>query len=163
VAVTGVPAREGFWRDTGPVTAGPPHAVLVAPGERSSVRAGLVRELESAGVRVTDASLGDPATRVRMGDIVVCAGGGETLWSAPAAGIPLVLLGEPPEAERASVDLLIGAGAALAARDVYHLGSVVAYLTRHPERLAALRDASTSIGRPAAARAVVERVFALIG
>jgi UDP-N-acetylglucosamine:LPS N-acetylglucosamine transferase len=163
VAVTGVPAREAFLAGPAPARRARARAVLVAPGERPAARVQLVRDLEAAGMEAADASEGDPAALVRAADLVVCAGGGELLWSAPAAGIPLLLLGEPPAAEQASADLLAAAGAALLVRDAEHLASVVAYLVRRPERLATLRDAAARLGRPAAARAVVERVLSLMG
>jgi UDP-N-acetylglucosamine:LPS N-acetylglucosamine transferase len=133
---------------------------LVAPGERAAVRKDLLRAIRQAGADPKDASDGDPGPAVRLCDLAVCAGGGELLWSAPAAGVPLVLLGEAPASERSGADLLVAAGAGLPARDADQLASLVAHLARRPERLAALREAARSFGRPQAARAVAERVVA---
>jgi len=163
IAVTGVPCRSSFLEGRPRARTGTRVGVaLVAPGERPAVRKDLLRAIEEAGADPKDASDGDPGPVVRLCDLAVCAGGGELLWSAPAAGVPLVLLGEAPAAERSGADLLVAAGAALPARDTEQLASLVAFLARRPDRLAALRNAARSLGRPQAARAVAERVVASV-
>jgi processive 1,2-diacylglycerol beta-glucosyltransferase len=165
VAITGVPVRSAFFGAAGERTVhtARPRATIVAPGENTEVRKRIVRELTASGISARDASGGDPAPAVAASDLAVCAGGGELLWSASAAGVPLLLLGEPPAAERPSADLLVAAGGALVARDIEHLAWVAGYLARRAERLSALRDAARAFGRPAAARAIAERVLALVG
>jgi processive 1,2-diacylglycerol beta-glucosyltransferase len=161
IAVTGVPCRSSFLEGRPRARTGTRVAVaLVAPEERPATRRELLRAMEEAGADPKDASDGDPGPVVRLCDLAVCAGGGELLWSACAAGVPLVLLGEAPAAERSGADLLVAAGAALPARDAEQLASLVGLLVRRPERLAALREAARSLGRPQAARAIAERVVA---
>lgn len=163
VVLSGVPCREAFLDGRPRARGGTPvRAALVAPGERVSARRPLIEALERGGAEAVDASDGDPGPAVHASDLAVCVGGGEMLWSAPACGVALALVGEPPSAERSSADALVASGAALAVRDAEHLEGVVAYLARHPDRLAAVRAAARAEGRPDAARIVAERVAAAV-
>ncbi|MDO8963125.1 MAG: hypothetical protein Q7W30_01380 [Coriobacteriia bacterium] len=165
IAVTGVPARGSYTDPPAPArprVGAPMSVAIVAPAERAAVRQALVKDIAGAGADAVDVGTGDPAAVVRAAGLVVCAGGGELLWSAPAAGVPLLLLGDVPAAQRAGADLLVAAGAALPVRDGAHLADTVAHLVRRPERVRALREAAAAFGRPAAARSVAERVAALI-
>jgi UDP-N-acetylglucosamine:LPS N-acetylglucosamine transferase len=63
-------------------------------------------------------------------------------------------------AERADVDLLVTAGAALTAHDADDAAWRVHYLGADPSRLEMMRAAAAAVGRPMAVRAVVERIAA---
>lgn len=102
------------------------------------------------------------AALLAAADVLVCGPCGAFAWEAPAAGVPLVVVGAIGAMERSSVDLLVTAGAAIPARDGEDAARRVAYLASHEERLADLRAASALLGRPRAARAVSERLLALI-
>ncbi|HEX9094328.1 MAG TPA: hypothetical protein VF902_10135 [Coriobacteriia bacterium] len=129
--------------------------VAVTGGSRSrSAGSSLVRRLGS------DVS---PIDAVHAADLLVCARCGVAQWLAPAAGVPVIVTEPVPSLERASVDLLVTAGVALQARDVEEAAGRAAYLSRHPDRLARMSDDAASLGRPAAARAVAERVLAALG
>lgn len=92
-------------------------------------------------------------------DVVVTGRLGSLAWEATIAGLPLVAVGESGRMERASVDLLVDAGAALQARDGADAARRVAYLAAHPQRALAMSAAMSALGRPHAARAVAERVL----
>jgi processive 1,2-diacylglycerol beta-glucosyltransferase len=102
------------------------------------------------------------AALLSAADVLVCGPCGAFLWEALAAGVPLIVVGPVGAMERASVDLLVTAGAAIPARDGEDAARRVAYLASHAGRLSDLRAASSLLGRPQAARAVSERLLALV-
>jgi UDP-N-acetylglucosamine:LPS N-acetylglucosamine transferase len=143
----------------------------------------LVRSLAAAGVQVATTLPAEPAAAgarrgarpvvtvpatvtladlVAASDVVVCGPCAASQWVAPALATPLVVVEPVPALERAGVDLLVSAGAALVARDVDDAAARVAYLDRHAERLASMRDDAGRIGRPGAVRVVSERLHALL-
>lgn len=161
-AVTGIPSRAAYLAPDArrPRARGPLRVAIWTPGERSSVAASIVEAVRATGADPVPLAPADPFG-IRTCDAAVCSGGGELLWSAPAAGVPLVLVGAPPAAERAAADALVVSGAAIEARDPAHLASIVGYLVRTPERVVQMRAAAAAIGRPAASREVAARVVSL--
>lgn len=117
----------------------------------------------SSGAPVVSAPADESrAALLAVADVLVCGPCGAFAWEAPAAGVPLVVVGTVGAMERASVDLLVTAGAAIPARDGEDAARRVAYLASHDGRLSDLRAASVLLARPLAARAVSERALALL-
>jgi UDP-N-acetylglucosamine:LPS N-acetylglucosamine transferase len=131
--------------------------VLIVPAPASREASRLVRECSL----VVSAPADTPrAVVLAASDVVVCARCGSLAWEAPAAGVPLVVVGDPGHMERASTDLLVNVGAAMPARDELAAAERVAYLASHPSRRLAIAAAARGLGRPHATRAVTERVLA---
>jgi UDP-N-acetylglucosamine:LPS N-acetylglucosamine transferase len=181
VAVTGVPvpepadradarrapstAREGTGGSVFVALDDPAAIVdaLAAQGTRVIVRPGEVRSRPRTSPLVTQApseeSLGSLASSC---DLVICGPCRSLMWEGPAFGTPLIVVEPVAAAERSDVDLLVTAGAALTAHDAEDVAWRVRYLCADATRLERMRAAAASIGRPAAVRAVVERIAAAL-
>lgn len=93
-------------------------------------------------------------------DVVVCAAGSPRVPEALVRGLPLVVYGPVPGRECDNVDFLVNMGAALLARDEADIAERCRFLATHPDRLDQLAAASSGLGRPGAADAIVDRVLA---
>jgi processive 1,2-diacylglycerol beta-glucosyltransferase len=134
---------------------------LTAQGTRTLVRAGDGRVRPRPSPLVSQAPAGESLGFCAAAcDLVVCGPCRSLLWEAPAAGTPLVVVEPVPGAERADVDLLVTAGAAVTAHDAEDASWRVRYLIGDCPRRAAMAAAAAGIGRPSAVRAVVERIAA---
>jgi processive 1,2-diacylglycerol beta-glucosyltransferase len=117
----------------------------------------------SSGAPVVSAPADESrAALLAAADVLVCGPCGAFAWEAPAAGVPLVVVGAVGAMERASIDLLITVGVAMPARDGDDVARRVAYLASHESRLSELRRAAALLARPHATRAVSQRALALI-
>ena len=87
-------------------------------------------------------------------DIVVTDLADQTCGEALALGRPLILTGVDSAGEHARARTLVGAGVALAAPAPCDVPGAVELAFRHGGRLAAMRDAAGSLGRPYAATAI---------
>jgi UDP-N-acetylglucosamine:LPS N-acetylglucosamine transferase len=136
---------------------------LVAQGTHVLVRAGDGRPRHRSSPRVTEVSaeksLGSQAASC---DLVVCRPCRSLLWEGPASGTPLIVVEPVSASERRDVDLLVTAGAALTARDADDVAWRVGYLFADASRLERMCAAAAGMGRPAAVRAVVERIAAAL-
>jgi len=121
------------------------------------------RRTPRAGVVVATAAGCSHADLISASDLVVCDLCGPTMWEAPAAGVPMLVIEPVTAMERGSVDLLATAGAALVARDGTDAVRRAAYLAADPGRVAAMAATAKDVGRPVAARAICERALAEIG
>jgi UDP-N-acetylglucosamine:LPS N-acetylglucosamine transferase len=179
IAITGVPVPETARRGGGGQapstgregTCGPvlvavddPAAIvdaLAAQGTRVFVRAGEARSRPRSSPLVTDVSAEESLGSLAAScDLAVCGPCRSLMWEGPAAGTPLIVVEPVAVAERADVDLLVTAGAALTAHDADDVAWRVRYLCADAPRLERMRAAAAGIGRPAAVRAVVERIAA---
>jgi processive 1,2-diacylglycerol beta-glucosyltransferase len=95
-------------------------------------------------------------------DAVVARAGGLTVPEALAAGVPVIVHDAQPVRETHDASFLVTWGAALEARDEDEVVQQVRFLATHPERLSQLSANAAALGRPAAARAVCERVLAAL-
>lgn len=95
-------------------------------------------------------------------DVLVGKAGGLTVSESLAMGLPLVIFNPVPGQEIYNVDFLVNYGAGLYARDEDDVVEKVRFLSTHPRRLAQMAENAGMLGKPAAARAVCERVLAAI-
>lgn len=103
------------------------------------------------------------AHAIRASDVVLGAPCGAAAWMAPDSAVPLIVMDPVTELERATVDLLVAAGAAVPARDPEHAGNIAVYLSRHPARMERMSQDAGDLARPGAARAIAERAIATFG
>jgi processive 1,2-diacylglycerol beta-glucosyltransferase len=96
-------------------------------------------------------------------DVVVCKPGGLVTAECAAIGLPMVLVGPSVGQERANAKSLLAAGAAVYDDDPRRLAEVVRRALAHPGKLKQMREASLTLSRPHAARAVGERIVGLLG
>jgi processive 1,2-diacylglycerol beta-glucosyltransferase len=75
----------------------------------------------------------------------------------------MIVVSPIPGQEERNADFLLENGAALKACDAGALAWRVQRLLREPERLAAMRSQALKLGRPAAAREVLEIILASEG
>ncbi|HYG60325.1 MAG TPA: glycosyltransferase, partial [Symbiobacteriaceae bacterium] len=101
-----------------------------------------------------------PALMARA-DILITKPGGITCSEAMAARLPMLLLEPLPGHEEDNAAYLTRTGAAC----LIHAGSagsaVTNLLVQEPVRLAAMREAAASAGRPRAAEAIANQIFTL--
>jgi processive 1,2-diacylglycerol beta-glucosyltransferase len=88
--------------------------------------------------------------------------GGLTTSECLATGLPMILNSPIPGQEERNADYLLEQSVALKAIDAVTLEYRVRDLLRHPEKLVAMRLRSTVIGKPHAARDVIEVVLSSV-
>jgi processive 1,2-diacylglycerol beta-glucosyltransferase len=99
---------------------------------------------------------------MRAADVLVGKAGGLTVSEALAVGLPLIIYNPVPGQEIYNVDFLVNSGAGLLSRDEDDVVEKVRFLARNPDRLKQMAGNAESLGKPAAAQAVCERVLASI-
>ncbi len=189
VAETGIPVRPGFgdvapWSGPGP---GEPLSVLVtgggfgvgpvrevlrglrrAPGLAVDVvcgkRPNLVRRARRYAARrgldaVIEGFVDDMPARLRRAHVVIGKPGGLTMSECLAAGRPLVAVGACPGQEAGNEEALVAWGAGVACRAA-RAGAEIARL-RERGALGPMAARARALGRPDAARALLEAVDAL--
>lgn len=92
-------------------------------------------------------------------DLAVTKPGGLTTSECLALGLPMIIHAPIPGQEERNADFLLEQGVALRANDAATLEYRIHHLIRHPEKLADMRRRAQAIGRPAAARQVLDTVF----
>jgi len=92
-------------------------------------------------------------------DLAVTKPGGLTTSECLAVGLPMVVISPIPGQEERNADYLLENGAALKACDPSALAYRVGKLLHEPERLLTLRENAVRLGRPDAARAVLDIVL----
>jgi processive 1,2-diacylglycerol beta-glucosyltransferase len=100
------------------------------------------------------------ASLMRGADLVVTKPGGLSTSECLALGLPMILTSPIPGQEERNADYLLEAGAALKAIDILALRLRAAALLGDPARLARMAAAARAIGRPYAARDVLDQVLA---
>jgi len=93
-------------------------------------------------------------------DLVITKPGGLTVSECLAMGLPMILNSPIPGQEERNADFLLEQGAALKANDAATLEYRVRYLLWHPAKLAEMRGKAATLGRPDAARKVLDEVLA---
>ncbi|GAB3788475.1 MGDG synthase family glycosyltransferase [Dyella agri] len=96
-------------------------------------------------------------------DLVVTKPGGLTTSECLAMGIPMVVYAPIPGQEERNADYVLEQGAAWKAIDQVSLEYKVRQLLAEPDRLARMRECARRLGRPQAARRVLETVQAELG
>ena len=93
-------------------------------------------------------------------DLVITKPGGLTTSECLAMGLPMVVYAPIPGQEERNADYVLEQGAALKAVDLISLEYRVRQLIAEPERLARMRECARRLGRPQAARGVLDIVQA---
>jgi processive 1,2-diacylglycerol beta-glucosyltransferase len=96
-------------------------------------------------------------------DLAITKPGGLTTSECLAVGLPMIVISPIPGQEERNADYLLENGAALKACGEAALAYRVSMLLREPERLRILRENSLRIGRPDAARRVIDIVLGRMG
>ena len=92
-------------------------------------------------------------------DLAVTKPGGLTVSECLAIGLPMVLISPIPGQEERNADYLLEQGVALKAHDAVALEYKIKHLLSHGEKLARMRENMRGLGRPDAARAVLDHVL----
>lgn len=93
-------------------------------------------------------------------DLVVTKPGGLTTSECLAMGLPMIVNAPIPGQEEHNADFLLEQGVALKAFDAVTLEYRIGYLLAHPAKLADMRSKAKALGRPNAARHVLDTVLA---
>ncbi|WP_217807051.1 MGDG synthase family glycosyltransferase [Andreprevotia lacus] len=93
-------------------------------------------------------------------DLVITKPGGLTTSECLAMGLPMIINSPIPGQEERNADFLLEQGVALKAIDATALEYRIRALLEQPQRLADMRARIATLGRPHAARTVLERVLA---
>lgn len=92
-------------------------------------------------------------------DLVITKPGGVTTAECLAMGLPMIVMSPIPGQEDRNANYVLEHGAALRAFDLQSLEYRLRYLMAHPGKLEAMRSRAQMLGRPDAARRVIETVF----
>jgi processive 1,2-diacylglycerol beta-glucosyltransferase len=93
-------------------------------------------------------------------DAVITKPGGLTTSECLAMGLPMIVNAPIPGQEEHNADYLLEQGAAMKAVDDVGLVYRVRHLAAHPAKLATMARCAKALGRPQAAKAVLDVVFA---
>lgn len=96
-------------------------------------------------------------------DLVITKPGGATVAECLAMGLPMILNAPIPGQEEHNANFLLEQGAALKATDLPTLEYRIRYLMAHPARLEEMAARARMLGRPHAARQVLETVLVRCG
>jgi processive 1,2-diacylglycerol beta-glucosyltransferase len=96
---------------------------------------------------------------MHISDLFIGKPGGLTTSEALACGLPMAVFSPIPGQEERNADHLLEEGAGLRCHELTTLPFKIDRLLDHPERLAAMRRAATALGRPDAARVVVQTLL----
>jgi processive 1,2-diacylglycerol beta-glucosyltransferase len=93
-------------------------------------------------------------------DLAITKPGGLTSSECLAMGLPMIAVSPIPGQEERNADYLLESGAALKAHDEIGVEFKVRELLKHPERLKKMAENAKKIGKPDAAKRVLEKVMA---
>jgi processive 1,2-diacylglycerol beta-glucosyltransferase len=96
---------------------------------------------------------------MKVSDLFIGKPGGLTTSEALASGLPLAIISPIPGQEERNSDHLLEDGVAIKCNELTTLPYKIERLLQDPARLAAMRDRARAMGRPHAARTVVETLL----
>ncbi len=96
---------------------------------------------------------------MHISDLFIGKPGGLTTSEALACGLPMVIFSPIPGQEERNSDHLLEEGIAIRCNELTTMPFKIDRLLGHPERLAAMREAARALGRPHAARTIVETLL----
>jgi processive 1,2-diacylglycerol beta-glucosyltransferase len=96
---------------------------------------------------------------MHISDLFIGKPGGLTTSEALACGLPMAIFAPIPGQEERNADHLLEEGAGIRCNELTTLPFKIDRLLDHPDRLAAMRQAARTMGRPHAARTVVETLL----
>jgi processive 1,2-diacylglycerol beta-glucosyltransferase len=102
----------------------------------------------------------DMPNLMRVASLFVGKPGGLSSSECMAAGLPMFIINPIPGQEERNSDHLLEGGAAVRGNYRTTIGYKIGVLLENPERLARMREAACRLGRPDAARVVVEQTLA---
>jgi processive 1,2-diacylglycerol beta-glucosyltransferase len=137
-----------------------PSQVIVVCGRNEELRKELIELTEPQAKRFrllgfTD----DMPSLMKIATILIGKPGGLTSSEAMAAGLPMVIISPIPGQEERNSDHLLEEGVALRCNQMTTLAYKVDRLLQNPERLARMRENTRNIGRPDAARVIVDTLL----
>jgi|OM-RGC.v1.001824065 processive 1,2-diacylglycerol beta-glucosyltransferase len=137
-----------------------PSQVIVVCGRNEELRAELVELVEPQAKRFRVLGFTDDMhVLMRIATILIGKPGGLTSSEAMAAGLPMVIIAPIPGQEERNSDHLLEEGVALRCNQMTTLAYKIDRLLQNPERLARMRENTRNIGRPDAARVIVETLL----
>lgn len=138
--------------------------LIVLAGKNLAELAALQRLAERYPGRLAAQGYSDRVDRL-MGcaDLVITKPGGSTTAECLAMGLPMIVNAPIPGQEEHNANFLLEQGAALKAIDLPTLEYRIRYLLAHPARLAQMAGRARALGRPHAARQVLETVLCQCG
>ncbi len=138
--------------------------VVALCGRNRVARRRLDRVSARSGGRLTvKGFVGNMADWLRCADVVVTKAGPGMIAEATCCGAPLILTSQLPGQEQGNAEFVVGAGAGRQAPTLRQLVHQVASLRDDPAALAAMRAASTRLGRPGAAAEIARLLASLAG
>jgi len=134
--------------------------VIAVAGRREALLDDLRRRAAAADGRLVAVGFTTTIERVMAAaDIAVTKPGGLTTSECLATGLPMIVVSPIPGQEERNAEFLLANGAALRADSADALAAHIAALLAEPERLASLAANARRLGRPDAARRVLEAVL----
>ena len=92
-------------------------------------------------------------------DLAITKPGGLTASECLAVGLPMIVVSPIPGQEERNADFLLESGAAMKAYDEAGLAYRVQLLMSHPQRIARMRECGLAVGKPNAARSVLDTIL----
>ncbi|MFQ3683584.1 MGDG synthase family glycosyltransferase [Roseiflexus sp.] len=137
-----------------------PSQVIIVCGRNEELRNELVDLVapQAKRFRVLGFTSEMPAL-MKISTILIGKPGGLTSSEAMAAGLPMVIIAPIPGQEERNSDHLLEEGVALRCNQMTTLAYKIDRLLENPERLARMRENTRAIGRPDAARVIVETLL----
>lgn len=137
--------------------------LLVVCGHATDVRERLTRvPLDHQMPMKVFGFIDQMAELMAASDLVVAKAGGLTISEAMVRGLPLILYHVIPGQEQMNANYLVQHGAAIVAQSPEQVAVAIRACLSEPQRLAAMRHATTHMRRPDAAEAIAQRVIQLL-
>ena len=133
---------------------------IVICGRSAEVRARVLRAVGENNPRFSVLGYSDRMHELmRISDLFIGKPGGLTTSEALACGLPMAVFSPIPGQEERNSDHLLEEGAGIRCNELTTLPFKIDRLLDHPTRLSAMRRAATAMGRPHAARTVVQTLL----
>jgi len=135
--------------------------IVAVTGRNTALLEDLRRRARTASGRLFPVGFTTTIERIMAcADVAVTKPGGLTTAECLAMGLPMIVVSPIPGQEERNAEFLVANGAGLRAGSADELATHVAGLLAEPARLASLAASARRLGRPAAARRVLETVLA---
>ena len=137
-----------------------PVQIIVTCGRSAEVRERVTQAAAGSKARFCILGYSDRMHELmRMSDLFIGKPGGLTTSEALACGLPMAVFSPIPGQEERNSDHLLEEGAGIRCNELTTLPFKIDRLLDDPERLAAMCRAATAMGRPHAARTVVQTLL----
>ena len=136
--------------------------LIVLAGKNAQALSALQSLAEKYPGRLLPQGFTDQVERLMAcADLVITKPGGLTTSECLALGLPMIVNAPIPGQEERNADFLLEQGVALKAFDSVTLEYRIRYLLEHPAKLSEMHDKAHALGRPTAARQVLDRVLGI--